>query len=295
MKYINDGDLEFIMGKYHDPGKPFDPLHRFVCREDIFDKSTGLSPAIIKERILENDAANAGRSRILRKTDASVFVLDNTRILVSEHDYFPAVQCIDRTVGKTLVKMWQKETESLFFPETAEEIALLDRTGAASVYPDYDHSVPVWARILGLGFEGIRAEAEGLRRRLSGTAGITEKQDAFFEAVDREYSAVLRLIRRLSALAESEEKRNAPSSEKTDGTTPDSKLHELGKELLTVSAGPPKTFYGALLVIYIYFVVCEHIDGLQTRSLSGLDRTLLPFYRRDLARGVPEEKLRTYL
>lgn len=64
-----------------------------------------------------------------------------------------------------------------------------------------------------------------------------------------------------------------------------------------LAAGAPTDFYEALQLMYIYFIVSECIDSYQVRSLgSGLDRTLLPFYEKDLASGkYTKEEIREFL
>ena len=54
----------------------------------------------------------------------------------------------------------------------------------------------------------------------------------------------------------------------------------------------PATFYEALLTDYLYFILCEHIEGLQVRSLSNFDRLFFPYYQSDLKNGVTQEQIR---
>ena len=46
---------------------------------------------------------------------------------------------------------------------------------------------------------------------------------------------------------------------------------------------------------YIYFMLSEHVEGLQVRSLCNFDRILYPYYTNDLKNGVTEEEIRTDL
>ncbi len=62
--------------------------------------------------------------------------------------------------------------------------------------------------------------------------------------------------------------------------------------LKNIAENPPKTFYEALLTDYIYFMLCEHVSGLQVRSLSGFDDEFYPFFMADLKNGVTEEEIR---
>ena len=52
MYCINDRDLEYILNKYHDTGKEFDPFHRFIRNDAIFDESAGMDGEQIIKNIL---------------------------------------------------------------------------------------------------------------------------------------------------------------------------------------------------------------------------------------------------
>ena len=135
------------------------------------------------------------------------------------------------------------------------------------ICPDYDHSVPVWDRLFSLGFTGILEESEKIRIRKIRSA----EEDAFFEGIKITYEAVLAFIDRLKAMATSPKMKSA---------------------LANLRCGAPTSFYEALLLSYLYFMISEHIDNLQVRSLSGFDLSLYKFYKKDIENGVSEEDIR---
>ena len=69
-------------------------------------------------------------------------------------------------------------------------------------------------------------------------------------------------------------------------------LRLLKKALNNIKRNAPKTFYEALLVDYIYFMLSEHIEGLQVRSLSNFDRIFYEFYKNDIVNGVSELEIK---
>jgi formate C-acetyltransferase len=152
--------------------------------------------------------------------------------------------------------------------------AQLERDGIVTIWPDYDHSVPIWGRVLSLGFSGLLEQSEAARR----SRALSEDQEAFFEGIRITYSAIIDFICRLASLAEA-----------TEGS------EQMARALKNIAAGAPSTFYEAMLVDYLYFMLCEHIEGLQVRSLGNFDRLFYPFFRADLERGVSEEELRRQL
>ena len=58
----------------------------------------------------------------------------------------------DRPLNQTLIPAWRKEIFSSAIPETEEKRIQFEKDGIVAMWPDYDHSVPVWERVFSLGF-----------------------------------------------------------------------------------------------------------------------------------------------
>ena len=262
MKYMKDCDYEYIKNKY--------PSTRFSRNDEVFSRESGMSPDDIISGIMKNDAGYAKLSHPIRKARALEYVLKNTRISCDERDIFPAINMIDRPLSQTIIKAWRKEVFSEMIPEVEATRRQLDRDGIVAIWADYDHSVPVWDRLFSLGFVGILEESENIRKSKVRNAD----EEAFFEGIKITYEAVISFIGRLQAMATDPKMKNA---------------------LASIANGAPKNFYEALLLSYLYFMISEHIDCLQVRSLSGFDTSFYPFYKNDIERGVTEEEIRTDL
>lgn len=274
MKYINHTDYRYIMNKYHDVTKPFDGYSRFIRRDEIFSDETGMDGQTIKEEVLRRDEEMGDQPHVLRKAKAFAFVLENTKISCDSRDPFPAINMIDRPLDATIVQKWRREVFQTIIPETEKKRAHFERAGIVTMWPDYDHSIPAWERVFAIGFAGILAASEKAR----GEKALTKQEDEFFEGIRITYTAIIGLLGRMAALAE-----KTPGSER------------LAAALRHIEKNPPATFYEALLVDYIYFMLSEHIEGLQVRSLSNFDRLFYRFYQNDLENGVTEEEIRTDL
>ena len=270
MKYIKEQDYQYIMNKYHDITKPYDSMQRFIRHDEIFDAESGMAPDQIYAGIYENDKQFAHLSHPVRKARALAFILKNTRISCDVRDIFPAINMVDRPLNKTLIKLWRDETLSDLIPEAEARRASLEQSGTVTIWLDYDHSVPVWSRLFSLGFIGILEESERIRK----SKPLTPEQDAFYEGIRITYESILAFLDRLICEAKSQRMKDA---------------------LTQIRNGAPTTFYEALLLCYLYFMISEHIDTLQVRSLSCFDRDLYPFYEKDLTSGVCEEELRETL
>ncbi len=271
MEYVKQTDYEYIINKYHDAAKPFDALKRFIRRDDLFSPDTGLDPEEILAGITERDDRICDLPTPIRKARALHYVLENTRISCDSRDVFPAINMVDRPLRKTLIDKWRKETFLGNVPEVEARRKQLERDGIVTIWPDYDHSVPVWERLFALGLSGILQESERIRASKAWDA----EQEVFFEGIKLTYEAALMFLARLEKLAKS-----------TDGS------QKMAHALQNLQQEPPKTFYEGLLLSYLYFMIEEHVSYLQVRSLSGFDRLYLDLYRNDLARGVSEEELR---
>ena len=271
MEYIKNSDYEYIMNKYHPQDKPFNSFNRFIRHDAFFAEDTGMDGEAIIEGIKKQDEELSDLPHPVRKAKAFAYILKNTRISCDPRDIFPAINMIDRPLNSTVVAAWRKNVFCDIIPEIEERRANLERNGVVTIWPDYDHSVPIWERIFGLGFCGLLQESEEARKQIE---DITEAQTAFFDGIQITYTAILDFVARLEAQAEKQQN------------------HRLAAALGNVKREAPQSFYEALLVDYIYFMLCEHIEGLQVRSLSNFDRIFYVFYQQDLANGVSEEQIR---
>lgn len=273
MEYVKKIDYDYIINKYHDTSKPYDSFRRFVRHDEIFAEDTGMEYFAMKEAFIANDEKISHLSHHIRKATAFAFVLDNTRISCDSRDRFPAINAVSRPLDYLQGK-WRKELFGEIISEIGAKRDALEKSGTVTIWPDFDHAVPMWDRIFTLGFRGLLDESEKAHK----SKVWDEEGEAFFEGIRISYEAIIRLIYRLADLAD-----------RTEGS------ERMAKALRNIASNPPATFYEALLVDYLFFIICEHIDNMQTRSLCNFDRELYPYYKNDLANGVSEEEIRTDL
>lgn len=262
-----DKDRPFIEWKYHKLDEPFDPyarrcFHGWDCPEE-----TGLSLDAIKEGLLAVAEKYSAFSHPIRKARAVEYVLDNTRIDVNEHDYFPWIYTWSREIEKTTIRVWSDEVFTKIEPQIKEPYDLYNECGASAMWLDYDHVVPDWKSLMELGFPGILKRIKyyhGIHKK----NGMSKEMKDHFDAMEIEWSAVVRFVRRLYEW----------SMTKTND-----KSRVIQKAFLHLSKGAPQNTFDALMLIYLYFILSDSIDWYQVRSLgSGLDSTLRPFYEKDL-------------
>ena len=274
MEIVKFENQDYIMNKYHMQDKPFNPFSRFIRNDEIFSDESGLSPQEIMSGIIELDNRISEMPHPIRKAKAFEYVLKNTRLSCDSRDIFPAINMIDRPLNATIVAKWRKEVFSKTIPEIEKERSFMEKNGIATIWPDFDHSVPNWDIVFELGFKGILENSEKARLE---NKNFTEEQNAFYDGIQITYSAIIVFLERLEMQAEKD------------------KNTRMQKALSNIKTNPPMTFYEALLVDYIYFMLSEHIEGLQVRSLSNFDRLFYKFYKKDIENGISESEIRSDL
>ena len=75
MEYIKQSDYDYIINKYHDTTKPFDPFKRFIRHDAIFAPETGMDGDVIKEGILREDEKHLTLPHPVRKAKALTYIL----------------------------------------------------------------------------------------------------------------------------------------------------------------------------------------------------------------------------
>lgn len=270
-------DKDKIANKYHKQGEPFDAYRRMAYHGYDFDETTGKSDEEILAGLRALKEKISALPHPVQKARAVEYVLDNTKTDVNGQDYFPGVYSLNRLANAVTQDVWQKEVFEKILPRTNEEMRKMNESGAIAIWADFDHVVPDWQAVLSLGFPGLLSRAEKYKKLHEKNKTLTAEKQAFFDAIIIEYSAILRFFDRLISYAETRKKRE-PESEK---------LPVVSACLKEVRAGAPQSTYGALMTIYMYFILCECFDSYQVRSLgNGLDSTLYSFYERDLRSGA---------
>ena len=280
-KTLND-DRNWIENKYHIVGEPFNPYQRMAYHGHDYDESTGLSDEQILLGLDELEKSTQGLDHAVIKAKAIEYVLNHTRIDANEHDYFIGLYSWNRLLRKTTVIKWKTEVFEEKIPEVGKRMDDLNASGAIAIWPDFDHVVPDWASLVELGFVGIRERARDYRRAHEGKGELTEKQKAFFDGIEIEYTAIIGFIDRLYryALTKNHEK-----------------AERVAACLKQLRDGAPTNIYEAMQLIFLYFMVSESVDHYQVRSLgNGLDHTLYPFYVNDIKNGTfTRDEIREFL
>lgn len=280
MGYISEEDRKFIENKYHKTDQPFNPYMRYAYHGYEFDESTGLNDEDMQKGLEKLFDETKDIPHNLAKAKAFSYVLDNMRIDVNRHDYFVGLYNWGRPLNNTFVQKWYRNmNESM--PDVMDKIDDFHKSGTASVWLDMEHFVPDWKMIMKLGIPGILKRVKDKHASYKDGA-LTFENIAFFEAIEIEYEAFIRLIERLSEYAK---KQNHP------------KALLVAESMDRLKVGPPETFFDALGLMYLFFMCSEYVEQYQSRSLgNGLDYTLYGFYQKDIEEGrFTRDEIKSFL
>ncbi len=268
---ITETDRYFIERKYHDPEKEFNPFARMAYHGIGYIEESGLDDAAILEGLKKLSDETAHLPHPVAKALAIKYVLENERVYINEHDYFVGLYSLNRLAKHTTFKEWESESKRYRDPETITTADDFNQSGAVMIWTDYDHVVPDWQSLAELGFSGIRERARKYKTLHEENGTLSEETAAFFEGIEIQYTAIIELIDRMYHIALKQD------FDKAD---------RIAACLKNLRDGAPTSFYEALQLIYLYFIISESVDNYQVRSLgNGLDNTLYKFYKSDLETG----------
>ena len=235
-------------------------------RCDVSDPSTGEDGATARERLMEMSEKLADREDWnVVKAKCFAHLCDNLAVDVSPLDWFPAFACWNRYARPMTHVIGRREAEirSRYYPQLVEEYNRGNDEGRWTVWKDFDHIIPEWDKVIPLGFPGMK-------KRLRDNW----KNKAYYRAVGIVSDAIDRLLDRLAAQGERRGGKRAL------------RQSECFRRL---KASAPRTAYDVMQFIYLYFVLSEHFEAVQARSLSVIDQTLWPYYKADIAAGRTTE------
>lgn len=236
-------------------------------RCDVTDSTTGVNNAEACRQVkkIVKRLRNKEDWNVVKAT-CFAYLTDNIAIDVSPLDWFPSFACWNRydMPLKPVIRSRNHEIAQKYYSEIEKEYLLGNFEGRWTVWKDFDHIIPEWDKVVPLGFPG-------LKKRLH----ENWKDKSYYKAVGMTSDAIDRFLDRLVSQGM---KRNSFRSIRQ------------AQSFRRLKAGPPQTCYDVMQFIYLYFVLSEHFEAVQMRSLSIIDQTLWPYYKADIAAGRTTEK-----
>ena len=154
-----------------------------------------------------------------------------------------------------------------------EDTKLAWESGAYTASYDFGHTSIEWDGLLELGITGLLKRIQNAKDAKIKDATLTYEQEIFYDSSEIVYKAILRFFVRLSEAI----KKKAVYFPKDQD-----RMLLVASSLKNLSCRPPETLHEALQLIYIYHIIQENMEGERLRSLGGLDRLCLLFYKADI-------------
>ncbi len=268
-----DLDREYLINKFRNP---------------VFEENSGMTQEEIFNSIVDvaKDFLNQGLSKPVVKARCFEYICNHMCIDVNPHDCFPGFGCYDRDHRplRPLLMYWEEEVDASANKECARIIDERNCAGLHTIWKDFDHSVPDWNAMVELGYPGLLVRMQEYRRIHEKNGTLTPAVAAHFDGMELTVNALLAHVDKLITFARTRHAGNP-------------RIEREIRSLSHLRQGPPQDFYDVLMLVYLHFYYCEHVDHMQVRSLgSNLDVLLLPFYEKDLKEGrYTEEDMREFL
>jgi pyruvate-formate lyase len=207
------------------------------------------------------------------------FILDHCAVDVNPRCWFgvtfggwiPKYKKGDNNAVKQAFNRWDKT-----IPRTDAERAAFENytaSGLSDHFVDFAHWVPDWDVVMQYGFPGLLRRALRYRQEHGMNGGLSAGQAAYYDGIEIMYRAIIRFVGRLAECAQ-------------DRLACDERMPLRLDCLRQLAAGEPRNTYEALQLIYLFHLIQQYIECIQTRSLGDLDRLIYPYYLSDLHRGT---------
>ncbi len=243
-------------------------LNKF--RSPVFGPDTGMDNKTLKTNIIVLAQKLEGLPHPVIKAKVFEYVTRNVQIDVNPHDWFVGFGCWNRYERPldSLIAKWNNEVDIKYL-STRNLINEQNTSGAAVVWKDFDHSVPDWDAIFSLGFPGLRERARRYRQEREAKGLMNAEAQAYFDGIEITYSAIIEMLERFHSQA-------------LKNVTNNKRIIAVTECLNTLIHGAPTNTFEVLQLVYLFFMFSEHIDRFQVRSLNNLDRTVYPYFLKDL-------------
>ncbi len=236
-----------------------------------WNESSGESPAAIKAACEQIEREMSGQSRGCIKAHQLAYILKHAQL-----EILPCEWLADKINHAGILpgfrQIWKTEIDKGPLHDLLQETAAGLAAKAYSGNEDFSHTAPDWPRILQLGFPDILQRIRDARNAQAAAGSLTAEQQDFYANGELVWQSVIVLLQRLAAEAG-----------RLAAQYPKQAL--VAQNLDQLARRAPATLLEALQFIILVYTLQSEVEGINVRSLGGLDRLLYPYYRSDLADG----------
>ena len=190
-----------------------------------------------------------------KKARAIAYILENTPICITEHDFFQDQMNHANIMLEFLNdRVWSVICETVGGDSYSEAY----QSGTATPVMDFGHIAPDWDFLMKNGIVGVL-------KRLRHYKDINDKsKQPFYDNSILVYEAIITYINRLA---------NAAEKYKTD------KMRFCADNLRQLTVSAPQNLAQAMQLTFLIYFIQWKLDTTQIRSLGGIDRLYYPFFK----------------
>lgn len=238
-----------------------------------WNESSGLSAEELKigcDRIF-SCLTDFGVSRT--RSELMAYILENAMLEVCPDDFFADKINHNGILGTYL---WKSLVPAITKPvnESVTDAMPLISCVAIEASTDFGHIAPDWSFLIEYGITGVIDRLEKYRNEK-----ISKGEDvSYYDDCLRVYRAIIVYMKRLAKLCR-----------EYDSV----KMHFVADNLEALTLHAPETLAQAMQLTIVIYTLQTFLENANVRSLGGLDRLYLKFYRNDKENGrFTEEQLR---
>ena len=228
----------------------------------------GLEYSILKERVntlfFQNDTLSPAR----KKTDAIAYQLRNARIDICPEEFFADKVQTAYLTAEYFNRVCEQELPTPELKETfGDLVSIFKETMAITPIMDFCHVAPDWQFLMDNGIPGV---INRLREHRAKHWDEPEKVEFYNNGITV-FEAFTDLLVRMSE-----------NARKKGGA----KMEFVADNLYQLSVSAPQTLAQAMQLTFLYMHTQICTEGVDIRSMGGIDRLYAPFYKRDLESGA---------
>lgn len=196
------------------------------------------------------------------------FIMDNAQIEINPCNWFQG-KINHRNILIRLRNEWKSEIDNNEVKCLLEENAHGQSHFAYKGEVDFSHTCPDWNAIVNLGVTGLLNRVEVAAKQ----ENLSETQKNFYLSCIIVYKAVIRFIKRLS--------------DRTNELSADNGImSKVSESLYSLTQREPQSMLEVMQLTFIFYYLQTFVEGVNVRSIGGIDRLYYSFYKNDLESGA---------
>lgn len=241
---------------------------------DEMHVSGGMPPETLSRECRALVASLGDAPREIIKASVFEFILDNAEFEINPCNLF---QC-KLHHGNIIVNLrneWKKSVEENEMADIMAETEVLRRRWSINGEVDFSHTCPDWDDVLSLGITGLLSRT----RKYAETAKDDEAKN-FYLSCEIVYNSVIRFLGRMA--------------DETARLSENNEIMRMSSESIrAISLGAPENMLEAMQLTFIFNYLQTYVEGVNLRSIGGIDRLYYKFYKTDIESGrFTEEEIR---